>query len=77
MEKNLEQESVHDTRGRRIISVAKAKRELISSYIISLIITSMIRMVVGYIVEPSMEIGERTMFTREPSASLVSTIGED
>ena len=56
MEKNLEQESVHDTRGRRIISVAKAKRELISSYIISLIITSMIRMVVGYIVEPSMEI---------------------
>lgn len=50
MEKTLDKEVVHDTRGRRIISIDKAKRELISGYIISLIITSVIRMIVGHIV---------------------------
>jgi hypothetical protein len=38
---------VHDTRGRKIISVDKAKRELISGYIIALIITTFIRMILG------------------------------
>ena len=38
---------VHDTRGRKIISVDKAKKELISGYIIALIITSFIRVIFG------------------------------
>jgi hypothetical protein len=38
---------VHDTRGRKIISVDKAKKELISGYTIALIITTFIRMILG------------------------------
>lgn len=61
MEKNLDKEVVHDTRGRKIISVAKAKRELISAYIISLIITSMIRMLVGYFISPDINVDKVSM----------------
>lgn len=50
MEKTIDKEVVHDTRGRRIVSIDKAKRELISGYIISLVITSLIRVILGHIV---------------------------
>ena len=47
MAKKVNVNVVHDTRGRKIISVDNAKKELISGYIIALIITSFIRMILG------------------------------
>ena len=56
MEKELDKQVYHDTRGRRIVSIDKAKRELISGYIIALIITSLIRVVVGHILVEGIDV---------------------
>ena len=48
---NLNGILVHDTRGRKIISVDKAKKEVIASYILWLVIVSLVRNLIGGLID--------------------------